>query len=116
MTARFLTIALLVCLGSAILQAEQQMASIPAGEFTMGRTREVPDDKTNMRPMILRDDRPAHKVELDAFDIDTHEVSHAQYDAFLKASGRRAPHHWPGGNPPEGKEQLPIYHGTGADA
>ena len=55
------------------------MATIPAGEFTMGRTRETPDDKTNMRPMILRDDRPAHKVLPGrASSIDTHEVTQAR--------------------------------------
>ena len=52
------------------------MVTIPAGEFTMGRTRETPDDKTNMRPMILRDDRPAHKIDLDAFEH-RHARSHA---------------------------------------
>jgi formylglycine-generating enzyme required for sulfatase activity len=35
---------------------------IPAGEFTMGRTKLTPDDNTKMRPRVLLDDRPAHKV------------------------------------------------------
>ena len=45
---------------------------IPAGEFTMGRTKLTPDDKTKMRPQILLDDRPSHKVYLDAYDMDAH--------------------------------------------
>ena len=104
----------LVCLLHA--QAAETMVTIPAGEFTMGRTRETSDDKTNMRPMILRDDRPAHKVFLDAFSIDTHEVTHAQYEAFIKATGHRAPYHWLGGKLPEGKGQLPIYNVDWQDA
>jgi formylglycine-generating enzyme required for sulfatase activity len=103
-----------VCLLHA--QAAATMVTIPAGEFTMGRTRETSDDKTNMRPMILRDDRPAHEVFLDAFSIDTHEVTHAQYEAFIQATGHRAPYHWLGGKLPEGKGQLPIYNVDWQDA
>lgn len=114
MFLRFSTTALFVCLLHA--QGAETMATIPAGEFTMGRTRETPDDKTNMRPMILRDDRPSHKVFLDAFTIDTHEVTHAQYEAFIKATGHRAPYHWLGGKLPDGKNQLPIYNVDWEDA
>ena len=98
------------------LQAADKMVTIPAGEFTMGRTRETPDDKTNMRPMILRDDRPAHKVHLDAFQIDTHEVTHAEYAAFIAARKHRTPYHWLGGKMPAGSEQLPVYNVSWEDA
>lgn len=108
MLIRLFLIAPFVCL---LAEASEKMASIPAGEFTMGRTRETSDDKTNMRPMILRDDRPAHKVYLDAFTIDTHEVTHAEYGAFVKATGRRAPYH-----SLEGKDQLPVYNVAWEDA
>jgi formylglycine-generating enzyme required for sulfatase activity len=114
MFLRFSITALFVCLLHA--RAAETMVTIPAGEFTMGRTRETSDDKTNMRPMILRDDRPAHKVFLNAFSIDTHEVTHAQYEAFLKATGHRAPYHWLGGKLPEGKGQFPIYNVDWEDA
>jgi len=114
MPVRLSITALFVCLLHA--QAAETMVTIPAGEFTMGRTRETSDDKTNMRPMILRDDRPAHKVFLDGFSIDTHEVTHAQYEAFIKATGHRAPYHWLGGKLPEGKGQLPIYNVDWQDA
>ena len=70
------------------------MVSIPAGAFTMGRTKLTPDDKTKMRPQILLDDRPAHKVYLDAYDIDAHEVTNGEYAQFVKATGHRAPYHW----------------------
>jgi len=52
---------------AAALVAEDRMALIPAGEFTMGRTTLTSDDKTTMRPRVLLDDRPDHEVTLDAF-------------------------------------------------
>ncbi len=113
--------ALLVC--SCALPGEtaaekppKGMVLIPAGSFTMGRTRETPDDKTNMRPMILRDDRPAHKVTLDAFYMDAHEVTQAEYAAFVKATGHRTPYHWLGGKMPAGQEKFPIHNVDWSDA
>ena len=44
------------------LAGEAGMVRIPAGEFTIGRAKLTPDDKTNMRPHVLLDDRPEHKV------------------------------------------------------
>jgi formylglycine-generating enzyme len=113
MTFRLAATAFFVCLCAC---AADSMATVPAGPFTMGRTREVPDDKTNMRPMILRDDRPPHSVYLDTFEIDTHEVSHTQYAEFVKATGHRAPYHWLGGKLPAGKEALPVYNVDWEDA
>lgn len=97
-------------------KAPKGMALVPEGSFTMGRTRETPDDKTGMRPQILLDDRPAHKVTLDAFFMDTHEVTHGEYAEFVKATGHRTPYHWLGGRMPEGREKLPIYNVDWEDA
>src|SRR5512145_1418188 len=58
---------------------ESPMVEIPAGEFVMG------SDGTQ----ALEDERPSHRVWLDEFSIDLHEVTTAQYAAFL-ATGRRA--------------------------
>src|SRR5438105_4742434 len=79
---------------SAALLAEDGMALIPAGDFTIGRTKLTPDDKTTMRPRVLLDDRPDHKVTLDAFWLDKTEVTHAAYAKFLEAVGRNKPYHW----------------------
>jgi formylglycine-generating enzyme required for sulfatase activity len=85
---------------------------IPAGEFTMGRSRLTPDDKTTMRPRVLLDDRPAHKVYLDAYSIDAHEVTNAEYAEFVKATGHRQPHHW---SQPV-KDKLPVFNVDWDDA
>jgi sulfatase modifying factor 1 len=88
------------------------MVPIPAGEFTMGRTRLTPDDKTKMRPQALLDDRPDHKVYLDAYSMDAHEVTNQQYAEFVKATGHRKPHHW--SQPVEDK--LPVFNVDWEDA
>ena len=78
----------------------------------MGRTRLTPDDKTTMRPQVLLDDRPAHKVYLDQYSIDEHEVTNAQYAEFVKATGHRKPYHW--SQPVEDK--LPVFNVDWDDA
>jgi sulfatase modifying factor 1 len=49
---------------------------IPATSFTMG-SHEGPDNE-----------RPAHRVEVDAFELAACQVTNAEYDAFLLATGR----------------------------
>ena len=55
------------------------MVLIPAGEFQMGSN----DSKDNQKPV--------HTVYLDAFYIDIHEVTNAQYRKFVQATGHREP-------------------------
>ena len=62
------------------------MVLIPAGEFVMGGN----DNQAGS------DEKPVHTVYLDAFYIDTHEVTNAEYKKFLDAN----PQWWKGGNPP----------------
>ena len=89
---------------------------IPAGKFTMGRNKLTPDDATKMRPQILLDDRPTHEVTISAFYLDSHEVTHAQYAAFVKEKRHRAPYHWLGGKLPDGMAKLPVYNVSWDDA
>jgi iron(II)-dependent oxidoreductase len=85
---------------------------IPAGSFEMGRNRTTSDDKTNMRPHVLLDDRPVHKVTLSAFDLDKHEVTNGQYRAFVEKTGHRKPYHWIG----KESADLPVYNVSWDDA
>jgi formylglycine-generating enzyme required for sulfatase activity len=98
---------------TALAYDESEMVSIPAGQFTMGRSKLTSDDKTNMRPHVLLDDRPQHKVTISAFQIDRHEVTNAQYQKFVDATHRKAPYHWVNGRP---EADLPIYNVTWDDA
>jgi formylglycine-generating enzyme required for sulfatase activity len=53
------------------------MVWIPAGEFTMGWDG----------PEGRYDERPAHRVRVDGFWIDTTEVTNAEFRAFVEATG-----------------------------
>jgi len=57
------------------------MVLIPAGEFTMGHSSEG-------------DHNPAHKVELTAFYLDTHEVTNGQYAKYIEETKARDPEFW----------------------
>ena len=89
---------------------------IPAGTFEMGRHKLTSDDQTKMRPQVLLDDRPVHAVRLDAFRLDAHEVTHAQYAGFVRAAKHPAPYHWLGGAVPAGLEKVAVYNVTWEDA
>ena len=56
-----------------------EMATIPAGPFMMGS-----DDGDE-------DERPAHIVNLDEFQIGVQPVTNAEYARFVRESGHRAP-------------------------
>ncbi|GKS57600.1 sulfatase modifying factor 2 [Nitrospira sp.] len=65
-------------------RAPAPMVAVPAGSFVMGRDgREA-----------LEDERPGHEVWLDAFEIDQHEVTTAQYAAFLHETAQPPPVLW----------------------
>ncbi len=55
------------------------LVAIPAGEFLMGS-----DDGPE-------DERPAHRVRLDAFEMGRHPVTHREYARFVRATGHRPP-------------------------
>ncbi|MBI1790719.1 MAG: formylglycine-generating enzyme family protein [Acidobacteria bacterium] len=101
---------LVVCLWAQT--PPEGMVLVPAGEFLMGRTKLTPDDKTKMRPIVLLDDRPDHKVWLDAFFIDKTEVTQGQYAKFLAATGRKPPYHWSR----RPADDYPIYNVDWEDA
>lgn len=84
------------------------MVLIPAGEFQMGSSEGT-------------DEKPVHAVYIDAFYMDEHEVTNAEYKRFLDANPRwrknRIPtvyhdgdylKHWNGNNYPSGKGEHPV--------
>ena len=60
------------------------MVLVPAGEFTMG----TDDSHASV------DQRPAHQVYVDAFYIDKHEVTNAQFEEFILAGGYKKRKYW----------------------
>ena len=59
------------------------MVLIPAGEFMMGKDLEKGYDFS-----------PAHKVKVDSFFMDRHEVTNGDYFRFCKKTGHRLPEFW----------------------
>ncbi|MBN1998771.1 formylglycine-generating enzyme family protein [candidate division KSB1 bacterium] len=58
-----------------------EMVLIPAGEFTMGAAN-------------AEDDNPPHKVSVDSFYMDIHEVTNAQYEQFCRETNNPLPEFW----------------------
>ncbi len=90
-----------------------KMVPILAGEFKMG------SDDRDAHP----DERPIHIVYLDAFYMDIHEVTNAQYKKFVDANPewekiyRYSKHsdnhylkHWHGNNYPNGHDNYPVVY------
>jgi iron(II)-dependent oxidoreductase len=87
----------------------ESMVEIPAGPFVMGQ-----DDGD-------REDRPAHEVDLPAYEIDKFEVTNADFAAFVEATGyesdgeKLGKKYWRDSFS-EGKENHPVVRVTWNDA
>ena len=92
------------------------MVLIPAGEFLMGTQESAIDQlmiefaRLNLRPKIQRhwfvDETPQHRVYLDAYYIDKHEVTNAQYKKFIAATEHSEPSEW--NNPKFNQPNQPV--------
>src|SRR3569832_1349285 len=73
------------------------MALEPAGVFTIGSDRSPTKDEAagvgTYKPWYL-DEHPAHQKNLAAFLIDRHEITNAQYQQFVLATGHAPPMAW----------------------
>jgi formylglycine-generating enzyme required for sulfatase activity len=84
---------------------EMEMVEIPAGEFRMGS-----DDGAD-------DEKPAHAVYLDAFEVAKHPLTNLQYKAFLDANPvYKIPDGWNGRMFPVGKANHPVVNISWLDA
>ena len=82
-----------------------EMIFIPPGEFLMGS-----DGRSQALGAGDADEAPLHKVYLDGYYLDKHEVTNAQYKAFVDAKGLRPPKHWSGNTFPSGKADHPVIY------
>ena len=92
----------------AAVQVPEGMVYVPAGEFIMGSDPDV-DPMTD-----ALDELPQHKVFLDAYFIDKHEVSNADYTKFVEATGHRNSIFWD--NPKFNHPDQPVVGVTWGDA
>ena len=81
-------------------KANQDMVLVPAGEFTMGATREQQSKLLDFGwsaswlrhfDPLLKSVGPPHQIYLDAFYIDKYEVSNNKYESFVIETGDRTP-------------------------
>jgi formylglycine-generating enzyme required for sulfatase activity len=81
----------------SIKPAPEGMVLVPAGEFLMGSdevdTKGLQEEFGFRKPMYL-DEHPRHKVKVDAFYIDLHEVTNGEYKRFVFATGAKPPPPW----------------------
>jgi formylglycine-generating enzyme len=82
------------------------MVRIPAGSFLMGAAPNEPGAQDN--------ERPAHLVHLDAFDLAVTQLTNAEYALFLAATGHREPKHWR--DPPFSHPDQPVVAPSWFDA
>lgn len=101
-------LSLLPLLALAAWSAEPGMTFIPGGDYLRGRSHSLPDDGLKWVPELLQDDRPVRRITISPFYMDTYEVTIGQYAQFVRATKHRPPYNWPKGEPPSGKQRLPV--------
>ena len=79
------------------------MMLVPAGEFTMGSNEGSDDEK------------PVHRVFLDAYSMDMYEVTVGQYAKFLEAMGMNPPPMWATMDEPS-HQKRPVVNVDWSDA
>jgi len=75
---------------------EPGMVYVAGGEFIFGSDSGKEDES------------PQQTIHIDAFNIDAHPVTCAEYKQFVDATGHRAPRNWDDGQIPPGKENHPV--------
>lgn len=83
---------LLLITTPALSASPESMVLVPRGEFVMGSNDH-------------QDEKP-HNVVLDAYYIDTYEVSNKDYKEFMKTTGHPAPAYWD--DPRLNKPEQPV--------
>ncbi|HXW56442.1 MAG TPA: formylglycine-generating enzyme family protein [Candidatus Cybelea sp.] len=82
--------------------SEPAMVRIPEGWFRMGSDRGQDNE------------RPVHRVWIDAFDLAVCQVTNTDYARFLRATGHREPLHW--GDPNFSRPEQPVVAPSWFDA
>jgi formylglycine-generating enzyme len=83
---------------------DRSMVRIPAGSFSMGSD------------IDRLDERPLHQVALDSYAIDRYEVTNAQYQRYLAATGHPSPPYWEGLQFPQDQGDAPVVGVSWEDA
>ena len=86
-----------------------KMVALPTGEFLMGPSAD--------EPLQLTKERPRHKVTIStSFAISQHEITFADFDKFVAATGYRKPSDKGWGTVYWGRTNMPVFDVTWHDA
>lgn len=117
-TRHFLLLSTFILLTGCKPAPPEEMALIPAGEFTMGSNevdREAKALQYGSRKPWYANERPERKVSLPEYYIDRTEVTNKKYKGFVDATKHAAPPDWANGAYP-GSPDNPVVNVTWADA
>jgi formylglycine-generating enzyme required for sulfatase activity len=95
------------------------MVYVPEGPFIMGTDQTDSGHKAAEYGILkpwFEDEHPAHVVNLPAYYMDKYEVTNADYQAFVRATGRRHPPDWLGPTRPPGPARGPVVSVSWDDA
>ena len=87
------------------------MIWIPPGPFLMGTDAVDAENqgvKLGFPQPWYEDERPRHRIELQGFYIDRHEVTQGEYLVFIRTTGHRPPAHWRNGEYKVGTKDHPV--------
>ena len=89
---------------------------VPPGAFIMGTDVEPFYGTALPHSRYAKpNEGPAHVVFTEAYRIDRHPVTNAEYAKFVAATGHRPPVHWKDGKPPREDANLPVVYVSWSD-
>ncbi len=101
----------------------RDMVLIPAGEFIMGssdeETEKVYKEYGHRGDFVgydFKKERPRRNIYVKAFYMDKYEVTNAQYQKFIDATGEPPPRHWTDGTYLPEKANFPVINVSWSDA
>lgn len=94
--------------------SREQMVLVPGGQFYVSVADDVASaSHANLLPTA---NMPSFVIDIPSFLVDKHEVSNAEYLAFVKSTGHTPPAHWRGLQVPIGQETAPVVNVSYQDA
>lgn len=93
---------------------QDSMVLVPGGQFYVSVEEDFAGKAhSNLLPTAHK---PSFVIQIPSFYVDKHEVTNAEYLAFVRATGRIAPAHWNGLQVPEGEWNQPVVNVSYQDA
>jgi len=96
------------------------MVYVSAGQFIMGSSdaelEALSVGRAEGTRFLFANEQPQFRVSLRGYWIGRTEVTNAQYQRFLKATGHRPPDHWKHGRVPAGQGRAPVVNVDWFDA